>query len=157
MDVRLSMCRIRRLLNTKKASNANYFLIPLPILTFWFFRFCKGRFECQFRRFPLEDAMKKDTLEKATEPNLNLKLYLQDAYVHQVFKGTTQFERPTAIDEEENNPLVATRRSLIHRGSKQGSSDDNMEITKDIWFISGLGSDNDAGQAAIWHIFVHET
>nr|GEZ94375.1 CSC1-like protein At4g02900 [Tanacetum cinerariifolium] len=119
------------LLNTKKASNANYFLIPLPILTFWFFRFCKGRFESQFRRFPLEDAMKKDTLEKATEPNLNLKLYLQDAYVHPVFKGTTQFERPMAIDEEENNPLVATRRSLIHRGSKQGSSDDNMEITKD--------------------------
>lgn len=119
------------LLNTKKATNANYFLIPLPILTFWFFRFCKGRFESQFRRFPLENAMKKDTLEKATEPNLNLKLYLQDAYVHPVFKGTTQFERPMAIDEEENNPLVATRRSLVHRGSKQGSSDDNMEISKD--------------------------
>ena len=73
--------------------------------------------------------MKKDTLEKATEPNLNLKLYLQDAYVHPVFKGSTQFERPTAVDEEENNPLVATRRSLIHRGSKRGSSDDNMGIS----------------------------
>ncbi|PWA43777.1 calcium-dependent channel, 7TM region, putative phosphate [Artemisia annua] len=98
------------LLNTKKASNANYFLIPLPILTYWFFRFCKGRFESQFRRFPLE---------------------VRYAYVHPVFKGSTQFERPTAVDEEENNPLVATRRSLIQRGSKRGSSDDNMEITKD--------------------------
>lgn len=29
-------------------------MIPLPILTFWFFKFCKGRFESQFRRFPLE-------------------------------------------------------------------------------------------------------
>lgn len=54
--------------------------------------------------------MVKDTLERATEPQLNLKAYLQDAYIHPVFKGG-EFERPAAIDEEENNPLVATRRS----------------------------------------------
>lgn len=29
----------------------------------------------------------KDTLERAKEPNLNLKGYLQEAYVHPVFKG----------------------------------------------------------------------
>ncbi|KAK9070105.1 hypothetical protein SSX86_010504 [Deinandra increscens subsp. villosa] len=122
------------LLNTKRATNATYFLIPLPILTFWFFRFSKGRFESQFKRFPLEDAMKKDTLERATEPNLNLKLYLQDAYVHPVFKGSVEFERPRVVDEEENSPLVATKRS-IHREGKQGfreissSSEDIMGIS----------------------------
>ncbi|KAJ0449907.1 putative calcium-dependent channel, 7TM region phosphate [Helianthus annuus] len=114
------------LLNTKKATNATYFLVPLPILTFWFFRFCKGRFESQFRRFPLEDAMKKDTLERATEPNLNLKLYLQDAYVHPVFKGSMEFERPRVVDEEENSPLVATKRSIRRRGN-QGNQEDNAE------------------------------
>lgn len=30
----------------------------------------------------------KDTLERATEPNLNLKGYLQNSYVHPVFKAS---------------------------------------------------------------------
>ncbi|KAL8232839.1 hypothetical protein R6Q57_002617 [Mikania cordata] len=122
------------LLNTKRATNATYYLIPLPILTFWFFRFCKGRFESQFRRFPLEDAMKKDTLERATEPNLNLKLYLQDAYVHPVFKSSMVFERPRVVDEEENSPLVATKRSIHRRGNQgvqEDSSEDIMEMPEE--------------------------
>lgn len=52
----------------------------------------------------------KDTLERATEPNLNLKTYLQDAYIHPVFKGS-KLDIPVAIDEEENNPLVPTKRT----------------------------------------------
>ncbi|XP_024981873.1 CSC1-like protein At4g02900 [Cynara cardunculus var. scolymus] len=115
------------LLNTKKASNATPFLIPLPILTFWFFRVCKGRFESAFRRFPLVDAMRKDTLERATEPQLNLKLYLQDAYVHPVFKGACEFERrPMVEEEEEENQLVATRRGL-HRDHVQGTQEDTSQ------------------------------
>ncbi|GJS16718.1 hypothetical protein Tco_0411190 [Tanacetum coccineum] len=110
MDVRLSMCAIRRLLNTKKASNANYFLIlfnldPSGSLVL------KGKVCGVIQTLLI--AMKKDTLEKVTEANLNLKLF------------------PTKTD-------------LRAPGFQ--------EITKDIWFISGLGSDNDAGQAAIWHI-----
>ena len=61
----------------------------------------------------------KDTLERATEPNLNLKAYLQDAYIHPVFKGG-ELDIPVAIDEEENNPLVPTKRNP-HGGSKHGS------------------------------------
>lgn len=53
--------------------------------------------------------MVKDTLERATEPNLNLRTYLKDAYVHPVFKGG-ELERPVAMDEEESSPLVATKR-----------------------------------------------
>lgn len=70
--------------------------------------------------------MVKDTLERATEPQLNLKAYLQDAYIHPVFKGG-EFERPAAIDEEENNPLVATRRSS-QRGSKHVTSGENSDV-----------------------------
>lgn len=67
--------------------------------------------------------MVKDTLERATEPNLNLKAYLQDAYVHPVFKGG-EFDRPAALDEEEENPLVATKRtSRRDSSSKVGSND----------------------------------
>lgn len=53
--------------------------------------------------------MVKDTLERATEPNLNLRTYLKDAYVHPVFKGG-ELERPVPMDEEESSPLVATKR-----------------------------------------------
>ena len=63
--------------------------------------------------------MVKDTLERATEPTLNLKAYLEDAYIHPVFKSM-QIERPAAVDDEEYNPLVATKRNS-RRGSKTGS------------------------------------
>lgn len=63
--------------------------------------------------------MVKDTLERATEPNLNLKAYLHEAYVHPVFKGG-ELEKPAVIDEEENNPLVPTKR-MSRRSSKYGS------------------------------------
>nr|KAJ0184597.1 hypothetical protein LSAT_V11C900457380 [Lactuca sativa] len=139
------------LLNTKKAYNATYFLIPLPILTFWFFRVCKGRFESQFKKFPLEDAMKKDTLEKATEPNLNIKTYLQDAYVHPVFKGAIEFERPRVIDEEENNPLVLTKRSFHrhhHGKQKQEEEEDTSEDRMETLSSKG-GSTSKAGPTVI--------
>ena len=60
----------------------------------------------------------KDTLERATEPNLNLRAYLRDAYVHPVFKGGELYAPPT-LDEEEGVPLVATKRS--HKSSKATS------------------------------------
>lgn len=63
--------------------------------------------------------MVKDTLEKATEPNFNLKVYLEEAYIHPVFKAA-ELERPIAIDDEENNPLVATKRNSVI-GSKYSS------------------------------------
>ncbi|CAI9107870.1 OLC1v1007341C1 [Oldenlandia corymbosa var. corymbosa] len=106
----ISQLLLMGLLSTKDAANSTPFLIVLPVLTVWFHYFCKGRFESAFVKFPLQDAMVKDTLEKATEPNLNLKAYLQDAYVHPVFK-CVELDRPRAVDDEENNPLVATKRT----------------------------------------------
>lgn len=63
--------------------------------------------------------MVKDTLERAVEPNLNLRIYLQDAYVHPGFKGD-DFQKPAIIDDEENNPLIQTTRAS-RRGSKPES------------------------------------
>lgn len=71
--------------------------------------------------------MVRDTVERATEPSLNLKAYLHDAYIHPVFKGG-ELDRPAAIDDEENNLLVPTKRSS-HHGSIR-SSDCGSENTK---------------------------
>lgn len=53
----------------------------------------------------------KDTLEKAREPNLNLKGFLQTAYVHPVFKGGDDSDSDSATDEIAEEPaLVPTKR-----------------------------------------------
>ncbi|XP_057466721.1 CSC1-like protein At4g02900 [Actinidia eriantha] len=116
----VSQLLLMGLMSTKGSKQLTLFLVALPVLTIWFHLFCKGRFESVFVKFPLQDAMVKDTLERATEPNLNLKAYLQDAYIHPVFKGG-KFEQAAAIDEEENyNLLVPTKRSS-QKSSKYGS------------------------------------
>ncbi|XVF21817.1 hypothetical protein REPUB_Repub12eG0122500 [Reevesia pubescens] len=106
----ISQLLLMGLLSTKKIEKSTLVLLPLPILTIWFHRYCKGRFEPAFVKFPLQDAMVKDTLERLTEPNLNLKAYLKDAYIHPVFKGSV-LERPQLVFDEENNPLVPTKRT----------------------------------------------
>ncbi|KAK7260700.1 hypothetical protein RIF29_26960 [Crotalaria pallida] len=93
----ISQLVLMGLLTTKKAASSTPFLIVLPILTIWFHRYCKGRFESAFVKFPLQEAMMKDTLERATEPNLNLKGYLKNAYVHPVFKDS--------IDDDDDDDL----------------------------------------------------
>ncbi|KAL2327122.1 hypothetical protein Fmac_020549 [Flemingia macrophylla] len=102
------------LLTTKKAASSTPFLIVLPILTIWFHRYCKGRFESAFVKFPLQEAMMKDTLERATEPNLNLKGYLQNAYAHPVFKDSMDDddddEEILSMDLETENATVRTKR-----------------------------------------------
>ena len=60
--------------------------------------------------------MRKDTLERATDPTLNLRTYLRDAYLHPIFKGGDEYCTPPS-DEEEGIPLVSTKRTS-QRGSK---------------------------------------
>jgi len=92
----ISQVLLMGLLSTKEAAQSTPFLIALPVLTIWFHRFCKGRYEPAFIRYPLQEAMMKDTLERAREPHLNLKGYLQASYIHPVFKACEDDE-----DEEE--------------------------------------------------------
>lgn len=65
--------------------------------------------------------MVKDTLERAIEPNLNLRHYLQEAYVHPVFKGD-EFEKQVNVEDEEENPLIQTKRAC--RSSKPESDNE---------------------------------
>ncbi|PSR98410.1 Calcium permeable stress-gated cation channel like [Actinidia chinensis var. chinensis] len=100
------------LLSTQELPQSMPFLIALPVLTLWFHLFCKGRYEPAFVRYPLQEAMMKDTLERATEPNLNLKGYLQNAYIHPVFKSCDDDKEDEEDNEkwEEESVLVPTKR-----------------------------------------------
>ncbi|XP_065877461.1 calcium permeable stress-gated cation channel 1-like [Euphorbia lathyris] len=100
------------LLSTKKAAQSTPFLVVLSVLTIWFYRYCKGRYEPAFVRFPLQEALMKDTLERAREPNLNLKAYLQNAYEHPVFKAAEEDDEDgdTSEELETESIIVPTKR-----------------------------------------------
>ncbi|KAJ7953375.1 calcium permeable stress-gated cation channel 1 [Quillaja saponaria] len=83
----ISQVLLLGLLSTKKAANSTPLLVILPVLTLSFHKYCKNRFEPAFRKYPLEEAMAKDLLERTTEPDLNLKAYLADAYLHPIFQS----------------------------------------------------------------------
>jgi calcium permeable stress-gated cation channel len=61
--------------------------------------------------FRYQEAMKKDTLERAREPGFDLKGYLMNAYIHPVFKGDGDDDKFSVADEPEaEQVLVATKR-----------------------------------------------
>eukprot|EP01018_Ginkgo_biloba_P034827 Gb_24188 [translate_table: standard] len=105
----ISQLLLLGLLSTKKAADSTPLLLALPVLTIWFHKFCKSRFEPAFRKYPLEEAMAKDTLERATEPNLNLKGYLNNAYMHPIFK-TEEDEEYEMEEWRDDDTLVRTKR-----------------------------------------------
>ncbi|XP_043689359.1 calcium permeable stress-gated cation channel 1-like isoform X2 [Telopea speciosissima] len=107
----VSQLLLMGLLSTRQAAQSTPLLIALPVLTIWFHRFCKGRYEPAFTIYPLQEAMMKDTLEHARDPNLNLKKYLQNAYIHPIFKGDDDDEIDTITkNSEEESALVPTKR-----------------------------------------------
>lgn len=100
----ISQLLLLGLLSTKKAADSTPLLIILPVLTIWFQKYCKSRFEPAFRKFPLEEAMEKDTMEKTSEPSLNLKAYLADAYLHPILQMSEDIEMgETRVDKSETH------------------------------------------------------
>ncbi|KAE8659772.1 CSC1-like protein [Hibiscus syriacus] len=99
------------LLSTKHLAQSAPLLVALAVLTIWFYTFCKARYEPAFVRYPLQEAMMKDTLERAREPNFNLKPYLQNAYIHLVFKDNDdEVEEQFSNKLEDESVLVPTKR-----------------------------------------------
>ncbi|KAJ4770407.1 ERD (early-responsive to dehydration stress) family protein [Rhynchospora pubera] len=108
----ISQLLLLGLLSTLGAAQSTPVLLALPVLTIWFHYFCKHRFESAFVKYPLQEAMMKDTLEKAREPNVELKGYLLNAYIHPVFKGGDDDDDDLLIVDEPYNDevLVPTKR-----------------------------------------------
>ncbi|QCD97659.1 glycogen debranching enzyme [Vigna unguiculata] len=121
MGLIISQILLMGLLSTRGTETSTLALIAQPILTFWFHRYCKGLFESAFVKFPLQEAMVKDTLERAVEPNLNLRVYLQNAYQHPVFQDN-DFEKPAVVDDEEDNPLIKTTRPTRRVGKSESET-----------------------------------
>ncbi|XP_011007190.1 PREDICTED: CSC1-like protein At3g21620 [Populus euphratica] len=131
----VSQLLLMGLLSTKEAAQSTPLLIALPVLTIWFHLFCKGRYEPAFVRYPLQEAMMKDTLERAREPKLNLKSFLQNAYIHPVFKGEDDSDSDEAPEEFEKEPdLVPTKRQSRRNTplpSKHGSAASSQPEAQD--------------------------
>ncbi|KAL0329901.1 UNVERIFIED_CONTAM: CSC1-like protein [Sesamum radiatum] len=88
----ISQLLLMGLLSTKKAANSTPLLVVLPVLTLTFHKYCKNRFEPAFRKYPLEEAMSKDTQDRASESDVDLKSYLADAYLHPIFHSFEEVE-----------------------------------------------------------------
>ncbi|KAJ6308410.1 hypothetical protein OIU76_018068 [Salix suchowensis] len=106
----ISQLLLLGLLSTKKAANSTPLLVILPILTLYFHKYCKSRFEPAFRKYPLEEAMAKDLNDRATESELNLKAYLADAYLHPIFRSFEE-EELVEVKVEKNKPQPASDRT----------------------------------------------
>lgn len=50
----ISQLLLMGLFSTKGVAKSTLLLIAQPILTIWFYRFCKGRFESAFMKLPLQ-------------------------------------------------------------------------------------------------------
>ncbi|PWZ18941.1 CSC1-like protein [Zea mays] len=88
-----------------------YFLLGLvyAVVTPMLLPFIIVFFSLAYLVFRHQDAMVKDTLERAHDPTLNLREYLKGAYVHPVFQKNDIY-KVIAVDEEEKNPMVVTKR-----------------------------------------------
>ncbi|KAA3460354.1 CSC1-like protein isoform X1 [Gossypium australe] len=115
----ISQLLLTGLLSTKEAANSTPLLVILPILTLSFHKYCKSRFEPAFRNHPLEEAMAKDLMDRTTEPDINLKAFLADAYLHPIFRS---------FEEEE---LVEIRVDKV-RVDRHQSYADNAQTRDDI-------------------------
>ncbi|KAG6418996.1 hypothetical protein SASPL_121204 [Salvia splendens] len=105
------------LMGTKGIYEAPLVLIVLPVLTIFFHLYCKGRYQPAFVKFPLQEAMMKDTLERAREPNLNLKGYLQHAYIHPVFKDEEDDEDEGFNTKLDDSVIVPTKRQQSRKNT----------------------------------------
>ncbi|ONK71592.1 uncharacterized protein A4U43_C04F10280 [Asparagus officinalis] len=101
------------LLSTKKAAYSTPLLLALPLLTFCFHKYCKSRFEPAFRKQSLEEAMDKDIKEKATEPSINLKDYLADAYLHPIFHSIEETEMIDIEDDQSQTDKGSPRSNIV--------------------------------------------
>ncbi|BBN16221.1 calcium permeable stress-gated cation channel [Marchantia polymorpha subsp. ruderalis] len=75
------------LMALKEATSSTPFLLPLPICTLIFYLYCKNRFEEAFHSYALEEAKAKDTIERAREPDLDVRAFLENAYIHPTLRS----------------------------------------------------------------------
>ncbi|GJP41199.1 hypothetical protein CLOM_g874 [Closterium sp. NIES-68] len=82
----------------KEASTQVWFLIPLPIVTIAFhYVFIDGPFNSNFSKYALEEANRKDTIDRTISPDLDPSSFLARAYLHPSLQSAFQL-----MDEEQH-------------------------------------------------------
>ncbi|CAI5477796.1 unnamed protein product [Closterium sp. Yama58-4] len=82
----------------KEAKLQVWFLIPLPILTVAFhYVFINGPFDSNFSKYALEEANRKDTIDRTISPDLDPASFLARAYLHPSLQSAFQL-----MDEEQD-------------------------------------------------------
>lgn len=114
--------------------------IVSPMLLYFLYKMLAGLiiFFWKHTHTHKQEAMVKDTLEKATKPQFNLKAYLKDAYIHPVFKSS-DVEKSDFTFEEEKSPLVATTRAATKLSPDVNSS---SPVQPYPWFLFLLSYPN---------------
>lgn len=69
-----------------------------------------------------QEAKRKDTIERAKESKLNLKDYLQNAYLHPVFRGDDEDDDEDFNDMLESNGTVVVPTKRRSRGNTPAPS-----------------------------------
>ncbi|PON51764.1 hypothetical protein TorRG33x02_310490 [Trema orientale] len=83
--------------------------------------------------------MMKDTLECAREPNLNLKGFLQNAYVHPVFKGGDDGESDVvSVEDLKEEPTIVPTKHQSQRNTPLPSKQSGSLISQDSFIDSML-------------------
>ncbi|XP_071721465.1 CSC1-like protein At1g32090 [Rutidosis leptorrhynchoides] len=127
----ISQLLLMGLLSTKKAVNSTPLLVVLPILTLTFHKYCKSRFEPAFRKYPLEEAVEKDTQDEVTESEDDMKAYLCDAYLHPVLHSFEEFEL-FELGVDTNRAKIPSRRptKLVSHSPSSLNVQENEASTK---------------------------
>jgi calcium permeable stress-gated cation channel len=74
----------------------------------------------------MQEAMRKDILERAREPTFDLKAYLASAYLHPVFKGDEDDDKYSVVDDDawmEEEVIVPTKRHSRRTTPAQSKQD----------------------------------
>ncbi|CAM6120738.1 unnamed protein product [Calypogeia fissa] len=100
----LSGTRHKVLKYVRQILSSTPFMILLPIGTLIFHYYCRKRFNSAFERYPINDAAAKDRQEMKDFPNLDLKEYLDKAYLNPALKAVEDniFREPTPTELHDN-------------------------------------------------------
>lgn len=130
----ISQMLLLGLLSTKKAANSTPLLVMLPILTLAFHKYCKNRFEPAFRKHPLEEAMSKDTQDRESQSDEELKAYLSDAYLHPIFHSfeevdliEVKIDDKQARDPSSSSPSEVSSPSPLHEDHQEDEQSQNAQ------------------------------
>lgn len=114
------------LFSIKRSAASTPLLLPLPVLTLFFHWYCTDRYGPAFDQYPLQEARAKDNLERTLEPNLDVRSFLERAYLHPAIKAALA-EDTVALDASGIYNLLGNRITEASSRPAQSSQRSNVD------------------------------